>query len=472
VPETRTIAARPEPPARAPGPAGHWLLGNLRDFRENRLAFYERCRDEFGPVASFRLGRRPVLLVTGPDAIEEVFVTRNRDFRKHFMIRLLEPLLGNGLVSSGGEFWLRQRRLMQPVFSRERIARYGAVFVRHARRHVETWTAGETRDLHADMQHLAMGIAAETLMGVDVDGTTFAVVNQASEVFTADFAWRFEQLFALPYWVPTVRNRAYRSALRRLERVVFDIIERKRSHPSAESDDLLGRLLRARDEDDGSGMTDRQLRDEVMTLFLAGHETTANALTWTLYLLAGHPQIAARVRNELRHVIGDREPATADVPRLPFTARVLRESMRLYPPAYAIGREAVRDTTIAGHAVRRGTTVILPQWAVHRDPAHYDRPTEFDPDRWTPEFEASLPRYAYFPFGGGPRVCIGNTFAELEATLVLAVLVPRFRCELDPAHRVDLWPSVTLRPRQGIRATLHEVGDAVGDASVERYHPV
>ncbi len=441
---------RPDAVARpAPGPQGHWLFGSVGDFRGNQLPFYERCHEEFGGVAAFRLGHRRLMLVTCPEGIEEVLVTKNRHFRKHYMLRLLKPLLGQGVLTSGGDHWLRQRRLMQPVFAKPRIAGYGEVFTRHAEREIGRWSDGERRDVHADMQRLTMGVAAETLLGVDVDGEAFEIVHRAQTEITEDFAWRFQQPLTLPVWVPTSRNRRFRASIRALEEVVYDVIRQKRERPAGETDDLLDRLLAARD-DDGRGMSDRQLRDEVMTLFLAGHETTANALAWTFYLLGRHPHVGGKLREELDRVLGDRPATAADFEQLVYTRRVMKESMRLYPPAYAFGRESVRETEIAGFRVPKGWTVIVSQWVVHRDGRYYDRPLEFDPDRWTPELESSLPSYAYFPFGGGPRVCIGNTFAELESALVLATIHGRYDLELSDPDSVDVWPSITLRPRNGI----------------------
>lgn len=452
--QTAPVRARGEQaapqPRRAPGPRGHWLLGSVDQFRGNQLPFYERLHRDYGGVAAFRLAHRRLLLVTCPEGVEQVLVKRNKDFHKHYMLRLLHPLLGRGVLTSGGSHWLRQRRLMQPAFAKPRIAGYAEVFVRQSERELARWSDGDERDVHDDMQRLTMGIAAETLLGVDIDGELFDIVHEAQAEITEDFAWRFQQPFVWPIWVPTPRNRRFKAAIARLEEVVYDIIRRKReAGPNADSDDLLDRLVAARD-DDGSTMSDTQLRDEVMTLFLAGHETTANLLSWTFYLLGQHPEVAAKLRREIDDVLGDRPAAADDYESLVYTNRVLKESMRLYPPAYAFGREAIRETEVAGFRVPKGRTVIVAQWVVHRDERFYDRPLVFDPDRWTPEFESNLPHYAYFPFGGGPRVCIGNTFAQLESALVLATIHRRYDVQLASSEPVDVWPSITLRPRGGI----------------------
>jgi cytochrome P450 len=432
------------PPARP----GGWLAGNLPEFRQDMLAFYTRLAREQGDLAAFRLGPRRLLLVSNPDLIEQVLVTNSRHFSKHYLLRLLRPLLGDGLLESEGEFWLRQRRIMQPAFHRQRLEGYGAVAVECTRQMLAGWRDGEARDLHVEMMRLTLDIAVRALLGIERAGDTEGV-SKALDLLMHDFIYRFEHPVTLPLWVPTPWNRRVAAALHFLDSLIRGLIRQRRS-ATGPGDDLLSRLLHARDEEDGRGMTDQQLRDEVMTLFLAGHETTANALAWTTYLLAQHPAVEEKLLREVREVVGERLPGPADLPRLAYTERVVLESMRLYPPVYAFGRQAVRACTIGDFEVPAGRTVIISQWVVHRDPRWWDRPEVFDPDRWVGQAARGLPKYAYFPFGGGPRVCIGNTFALIEATLVLATLVPRFRLRLAPGHMVKPWPSVTLRPAHGI----------------------
>jgi cytochrome P450 len=424
-----------------PGPPGRFLTGHLGELRRDLLGLYTRCAREYGDVALLRFGLRPVWVLSHPDLVEQVLTSRN--FIKHYALRMNRLLLGNGLLSSEGDFWLRQRRLMQPAFLRDRLAGYAAVMVEYSERTAASWRDGDRRDVHSTMRQLTMQIASKTLFGADVHGQGPAVA-QALVAVMDSFNRRLFSVLRLPESVPTPANvRAWR-AVRRLDAILYDLIASRRADGA--QDDLLSILLHARDEQDGTGMTDRQLRDEAMTLFLAGHETTALALTYTLYLLASHPDVQDRLRKELHEVLGDR-PATADdVPHLPFTERVVLESMRLCPPAYVLGRQAVEPCELRGYALPAGGTVIMPQWVIHRDPRFYDEPEKFHPDRWADGLLRRLPRFAYYPFGGGPRVCIGNTFAMLETVLVLASVCRRWRVGRASPEPLRFRPRLTLAP--------------------------
>jgi cytochrome P450 len=435
-----------------PGPKGHLLWGKLREFRRDMLGFWTDCAREYGDVSAFRLGGRRCVLVNHPDLIEEVLVTNARNFIKHFALRMSPVLLGRGLLTSEGDFWLRQRRLAQPAFSRHRIAAYGDVMVRYTERLLAAWKDGEERDLHADMMQLTLEIGAKTLFDADVTADAHDV-GEALETSLDHFAASFKSLFRWPLYVPTPANQRLKEAIRRLDAIIFRFIKQRRATP-ADKDDLLSMLLRARDEADGSRMTDRQLRDEMMTLFLAGHETTAIALAWTWYLLAAHPDAAARLTEELDQVLAGRAPTVADLPRLRFTEHVVLESMRLYPPAYVIGREPLEDCIIGGYEVPAGRTVFMSQWVMHRDPRFFDEPESFLPERWSDERIKLLPKYAYFPFGGGPRICIGNNFALMEACLILATMARQWRFTLTPGFPVAPLPLMTLRPAHGIKGTV------------------
>jgi cytochrome P450 len=441
-----------------PGPRGRLLTGSLPAFRGDRLAFFTHLARTYGDVVAFRLAWRRILLLSHPDHIEYVLATNSRNFIKHFALRLNRLLLGNGLITSEGDFWLRQRRLSQPAFARERLAGYGDIMVACAQRRLATWRAGETRDLHKEMMSLTLEIVGQALFGADVAREARAV-GEAMEVALACYVARLKSLFLVPTWMPTPRNRRLHAACRRLDDILFRIIKERRNRSPADdrpADDLLSRLLHAQDED-GSRMTDRQLRDEAMTLFLAGHETTALNLTWTWYLLANHPEIEARLHAELGAVLAGRPPTVADLPRLGYAERIIQESLRLYPPVYVFGREAVHDCTIGGYPVRAGTTLLMSQWVVHRDERFFPEPEAFDPDRWLAPATKDLPRYAYFPFGGGPRLCIGNTFALTEAVLVLATIAQWFRFRPVPGHPVRPTAHLTLRPEQGFPVVLETV---------------
>ena len=445
------------------GPKPRLLTGHLAAFRADRLSFFLHCARVYGDVVPLRLPGRPILLFSHPDLIEQVLVTQAKHFVKHFGLRMYKPVLGNGLVTSEGDFWRRQRKLSAPAFQGARLAGYADDMVELTTAMLDGWRADPRaargaaveRDVHADMMRLTLQIACRTLFGADACPDPDAV-GHAMEQSLRALDGRFGRWLPVPDWFPTPANRRLRRALRTLDDVVGGIIARRRGADGAgDGNDLLSMLVRARDDDDGSGMTDAQLLDEVRTIFLAGHETTALALTYALYLLAGHPDAQAALHAELDAVLdGGRPPAYSDLPRLAYTRQVVTEAMRLYPPADVLGREAVVDTTVNGVDVPRGTTVFMSQWVMHHDPRYFPEPDRFDPGRWTPAFERALPRFAYFPFGGGPRFCIGQAFAMAEATLILAAICRPFRFAPAPGFKLELWPSITLRPRGEVPLTV------------------
>ncbi len=437
---------------RPPGPKGSLLLGSLSDFRRDTLGFLARVAREYGDFVALRLGWRRVFLINHPDLIETVLVTESRHFIKHFVLRLLRPTMGNGILLSDGDFWIRQRRLIQPVFNKNRVATYGDVMVSYAERMAERWQDGETRDLHTDMMRLTLEIVAKVLFDADVAGQA-ADVGEALEMGMQTFIRRWKSLYPLPEWIPTPTNLKIKKVARRLDAIIYGFIKDRRTS-GRDRGDLLSLLLHAQDVDDGGRMTDKQLRDEAMTLFLAGHETTANALAWTWYLLSQHPEVDAQLAAELHDVLGGRSPTVADLPRLRYTEMVVTESMRLYPPVYAFGREPVRNVRIGDYEVPRAATIIMSQWLMHRDGRFFDDPEQFRPERWADGLAKRLPKFAYFPFGGGPRLCIGNTFAMIEAVLVLATMAQKFRFTLAPGHPVVPLTTVTLRPKFGIKGVL------------------
>jgi len=438
-----------------PGPRGHWLLGVLPRVRQDILGFFDECHREFGDAAYFRAGNRRSMLLSCPADIETVLVTENRRFIKNAALQFLRPLLGNGLLLNEGDAWLKQRRLVQPAFSKQRVESYAPAMALCTERHLAAWRAGQVRNLHMEMVELTMSIAGRTLLGIDV-GAQFAEVVRCMEAVMHDFLRRFGSALPLPFWVPTPKNLQLKRTIRRLDRILQDLIDERRAGSAGGANDFLSLLLAARDEDDGSGLSDRQARDEVMTMFLAGHETTANALAWTWQLLGQHPDVQERARSEVRAVLGGRPPTAADMPRLPLVEAVFKESLRLFPPAYVVGRRPLEDITIGGHFIPAGMNVLMCPWIVHRDERWFDRPRAFDPDRWLDGRTASLPKYAYFPFGGGPRVCIGNTFAMFEGTLILAVILQRFRLELLNLLPARIQPAITLRPGEPIEMRVKE----------------
>jgi cytochrome P450 len=432
----------------------------LPDLRRDSLATYTRCAREYGDIASLRFGPKRIYVLSHPDLIEEVLVTRAANFTKHYGLRSGKRVLGNGLLTSEGDFWRKQRRLMQPAFNRERVASYGNTMVRLAGRMMDEWRVGQTRDLHADFSKLTLEIAAATMFGADDVTAAAGEVVVALKDLTAGFNNRLFRLVRLPDWVPTPGNLRRERAATRLDNIIFDLIRRRRAGNS--HGDLLGILLSARDEDDGTRMSDQQVRDEALTLFLAGHDTTALTLSWTAYLLGRHPEVARLLEAEADTVLASRTPTPGDLPRLRYAEQVVQEVMRLYPPAPVIGRQAIEPCEIAGYQIPARGTVLMCQWVVHRDPRWYDAPDEFRPERWSGGLLRRLPRHAYFPFGGGPRVCIGNHFAMMEAILVLAAVARNWHFEVPSGEgSVRPKPAVTLRPEGPIRLVVHSRRGAV-----------
>jgi cytochrome P450 len=443
-----------------PGPRGRLLTGILPELRQDALGTYARYAREYGDCVTLRFGPSRVFMLSHPDLIEEVLVTKASNFTKHWGLRVAQRILGNGLLTSEGDFWRRQRRLIQPAFTRERIAGYGSTMVKLADRRVAGWRDGETRDVHEDMSQLALEIAAATLFGADDVEEETRRVNKALKDLTAGFGSHFFRIVRFPAYVPTPGNIRRERAARRLDNIIYDLIRRRRE--GGPQSDLLGILLQARDEDDGTRMTDRQVRDEAMTLFLAGHDTTALTLTWGWYLLARHPQVARALAAEADTVLGGRAPTPEDLPRLRYADAVTHEIMRLYPSAYLVGRQAIEPCEIAGYRIPAGATVIMSQWVVHHDPRWYDDAEVFRPERWTGGLLRRLPKYAYFPFGGGPRVCIGNHFAMMEAVLVLTAMARNWNFSVPPGELpVKPRPAVTLRPAGPIRLVVHNRASAV-----------
>jgi len=429
------------------------FLRNAVPYLRAPLRFLCSVRETHGDVARIALGPLEMTLLSHPDLVEDVLVTRSKLFTKdQFLRNQLRPVLGQGLLSSDGDFWRRQRRLAQPAFHRDKIAAYADIMVEHASRLSRQWKHGEMRDLHKDMMRLTLEIVAQTLFGANV-GDHAEDVGEALEVVLATVANPMELFFPVLQRLPTKNRRAFDQAVNKLNAIVYGVIEKRRKSGAGETNDLLSMLLHAQDED-GSRMSDEQLRDECMTLFLAGHETTALNLSWTWFLLSQHPKVDAALGAELREVLGDRPATMADIPKLRVTGHIIQESLRLYPPAWSIGREAREDVEIGGFLVRRGQHVACSPWAIQRDPRWFHRPDEFLPERWEGDLAKTLHRYAYFPFGGGPRFCIGQSFAQMEAVLILATLAREFQAHVPPVPRIVPGPSVTLRPRPGVRARL------------------
>jgi cytochrome P450 len=442
---------------RPPGPKGHFLVGVLPEVRREDVKFASRVAREYGDIVFLRVVNIPTYLISHPRYIEEVLVTNYRNFNKAVYLRESKRLFGEGLLTSDGETWLRERRIGQRAFRHEHIDTYAETIVTHTKQMLDGWQSGEVHDVHQRMMRLTLEIIARVLFGRDL-ADEIEDAAAAINVYLEQFADRFG-MYAVPEWIPTPGNLRYRRAMRSLDGIIYGAIREGRKSNGDETS-LLSAFLRAQ-QVYGVEMTDLQLRDEMATLFFTGHETTGLALTWTLFLLGENPEAESRLVEELDRVLGDRTVTLRDLSRLPYLDWVMKESLRLYPPAYAVVREALNDCEIGGYLIPKGSTVGMFQWVVHRDPRFFEHPDVFRPERWADGFADRLPKFAYFPFGGGPRVCIGKEFALFETALVLATIMRRFRFRTVPGHRTWPLPSLTLRPEYGMRMTLHPAQQSV-----------
>jgi cytochrome P450 len=432
-----------------PAPKGHFLLGNIPEFSQDSLKFMLDLR-AYGDLASYKFGPYRGYIVNHPDLAHDLLVTHaDKTYKNRGLKRALDPILGAGLFTSEGDFWKRQRKLVQPAFHTRRIGAYAETMVEYAQDAIRSWNAGETVEVDLAMNALTMRIIAKTLFDADVNAEA-REAGEAVATVLEDVNERLNQIVPLPRWVPTPKNRRFYAAVDRLDRLIQRFIDERRKSGD-DKGDLLSMLLMAQDADDGGVMTDKQVRDEAMTLFGAGHETTAVAMTWTWYLLSQHPEVEAKLHAELDSVLAGRAPTLADLPRLPYTEMVLKESMRLYPPAFTVIREVTAPFTLGGYDFKPGRVIIVNIYGIHRDARFFPDPERFDPERFTPENEKRLPKYAYFPFGGGPRICIGNAFAMMEATLLLATIAQRWTLRLAPGQVVEPQRKFTIRPKYGMK---------------------
>ena len=433
------------------------LIRYLRAFRRDPLAFVGGRFETYGDLYATTFRGTPLYVTRLPSHIDEILVTKGQSFmkpEKGFGARQLRRFLGNGLVTSNGDFWRRQRRMINPAFGKKRIDALASVMVAQASALAAAWQSGETRDVGADMMRLTLGIVAKTLFDHDPTGEQDRIASALEAFRNFSGAASF-----LPPWFPLPSVQRTRRALADMNDIVYGLIDARRSEPEAklaERTDLLSALVVAKSEPDAKGataeMTREELRDEILTLFLAGHETTAQALTWTWYLLSQHPEIEAKLHEELDAVLGDRPPTSADA--LPYVERVLSESMRLFPPVTTVPRVAAEAVEVGGYPIPAGADVICWVYWAHHDARWWTDPERFDPDRFLPERLASVPRGSYVPFGAGQRQCIGKHFAMMEARLLLATLARRHRLRLVPGHKVEKHVAVTMSPKHGMKMTL------------------
>jgi cytochrome P450 len=437
----------PGPKTRLPGFA-------FLKFRNSPLTFLEELARKYGDVVYFRLGPQPAYFLNHPDFVKQVLVTGDSGFMKGRALQRSKRLLGEGLLTSEPPLHKRQRRLVQPAFHRQRIAGYADTMASYAERACGRWQDGTEMNIAHEMMRLTLAIVGKTLFDADVEeeaveiGEALTTVIHLFDLLLMPFSEVFEKL-------PLPQMKRLDKARNRLDQTIYRMIEDRRKSNS-DRGDLLSMLLMAQDDEEGgAGMSDTQLRDEMMTLFLAGHETTANAMSWTWYLLSQNPDAEARLHDEIDSKLGNRLPTFHDVAELRYTEMVFAESMRLYPPAWAIGRLATEGHTIGSYNIPKGSLVLLSQYIAHRDPRFFPNPTVFDPERWTPEAKEARPQYSYFPFGGGPRRCIGESFAWMEGVLLLATIARKWRFRTVPGQKIEPQALITLRPRNGIKVAAH-----------------
>jgi cytochrome P450 len=445
------------PSRRPPGPRPHFPFGNFPLGHADPLATFSRWARDFGDIFYYRAGWLEVYFLNHPRFVESVLVDQHQNFRKDRVVRNTRWIFGDGLLTSEGPSWLRQRRIIQPAFHRERIASYVEAMTGYAEEMLGEWRDGETRDVHREMMGLTLRIVAKVLFGLEVKGESEKIAA-ALNVLIGQGSGGKMVLPPILRYLPVPAMVRVRRAARELDEVAYEIIRQRRNNGHA-SGDMLAMLMQAQDAD-GSRMSDQQLRDEAITFLLAGHETTALALSWAWYLLSQNPDVEKRLHAELEQVLQGRAPTAQDLPCLPYAERVMKEAMRLYPPGWAIARTVIREFEIGGYRVPANANVVMSQWVMHRDGRFFAEPEKFDPDRWLPERAQTVPKYAYFPFGAGPRGCIGSSFAMMEAMVLLATIGQRFQLRVVPEQAIVPMPSVTLRPKYGIRVMIQRRGSS------------
>jgi cytochrome P450 len=445
---------------RPPGPRANNPLLGLLAYRRGRVGFLQNLARRYGDICYFAIGSQQVYLLNHPELIKEVLVTNSQNFMKGSALQRSKRLMGEGLLTSEGEFHRRQRRLAQPAFHRSRVESYATVMTEYTARALAAWHDGQTLDLAEEMMGLTLTIVGKTLFDADIEAEAGEVGEAITGMLQAtDTSSLSSIVIDVLKKLPIARTRSgakakarFESGKAKLDALIYRLIDDRRG--SGDRGDLLSMLLLAHDEDDGSQMSNLQLRDEAMTIFMTGHETTAVTLAWTFYLLSQNPDVEAKLHAEVDEVLGSRVPTMMDVARLPYTEMVLSESMRLYPPAWALQRTALNDSEIGGYVIPKGSQVLMSQYVMHHDARYFPDPERFDPERWTQTARDSRPQFSFFPFGGGLRRCIGDAFAMMEATLLLTQLAQQWQMRLEPGHVVALQPVMSLRPKHGMRMIL------------------
>jgi len=432
---------------------GHWFWGCLFDLIRDRSGFLIEGHEKYGDVFVARALTRDLMCVRDPALVNAINVTHWADFHKPDYIKLMwKPFLGNGLVPNDGESWKRQHKLILPGFHKKRVDAYASIMVAFTERMVDRWKEGERKDMRLELNALALEVVADTLFAIDIGKDDSRTIRDAladiSEILVTDV----DKMIPRPTWWPSAENRRKKRAIAKIEEIIRRVHEERLTHKQ-DRGDLFSHMVFV--EDEQGPMSDKQLRDEAMTLIFAGHETTAHALTWTWYLLAKNPDKVAKMREELTRVSGGRNATVEDLPELPYLEMVVKESLRLLPSVWAYARQAQRDLVIEGYEIKKGQTITISHIAMGRNPKYYESPEEFRPERWTREFERSLPRGAYTPFAGGPRVCLGKQFAMMEMRMILATLVQRLEPNLAEGFEPDFVTELSMHPgERGMQAEV------------------
>jgi len=442
-----------------PGPGRYIPYGDLQAIRRSPLGALARLAQRYGDVLKYPVGFWTIYVVSDPAAVRHVLQENSRNYSKAtFQYSLLGLVAGQGLLSSDGAFWLRQRRLIQPAFHRDRLTRLATLTTDATAAMLDRWDStaacGDALDIDGEMMRLALEIVGKALFSVDLANDADAL-SRAALATLDHIAHRARSPLAFPPTVPTPRNRAFMTALRTLDGAIFDLIARRRRDPD-EADDLLSMLMLARDAETGEGMSDKQLRDEIITFLIAGHETVASLLVWTWYALSLQPAVERKLHDELTTTLGHRPPTMDDLPQMSYTRMVVDETLRLYPPSWISTRRAIECDTIGGYHIPANALIVMSPYVTHRRINEWPNPEGFDPERFTPEENAARPRFAYFPFGGGPHLCIGQSFALVEAQLIIASIAQRYRLTLTPGQQIEVAPLVTLRPKHGMLMHLRQ----------------
>ncbi len=438
---------------------GKIISGSYFDFFRDQLGFLSKSAAEYGDVVAFRFFHIPIYLISHPDLIEEVFSKNSANFRKAKTVRmpLQKMLFGNSLLVSEGDYWLRQRRTIQPAFHQNFINDYSKIVVKTAADFIKNWQAGEVRLLKEDLVDLTFAVAAKAFFGID-GGREKAIIRELVNLNKGVFAAQNRLSWFFDNYLPTPKRLRFGRTIRQVNQLISNLIQERRTEKN-DKKDLFSVLLSIKNNET-EGLTDEQVRDEIITVFIAGHETTAVTLSWIWVLLSQNPAEFLKLKDELKNVLNGKSPTFADLPKLAYTYRIIKETLRLFPPNRSTAREAVKDCQIGQYFIPAGSQVVLPQWVVQRDARFFDSPDEFIPDRWTNEFEQKLHKYAYFPFGGGGRICIGRSFAMMEAAMILIIIAQKFEIILDSNDKIEPLPLVLLRPQSDLKVTLKSANNS------------